>query len=662
MKEQQQRWKVETKGRESGLASWAAAAKGEGVFSLSGGSAFSEPHTCLDDGIFWSDHGGNSQDLVVCGTRGIDLYKVSLARAQCKLVRSLLYPASNVWYAPNFRCIVLGSGTLGTELRPYLLKSRVSDMPKFELPPPTKVKKFQLYAADWQRESSQQLRRDQVCLVSLYGSLVVAHTSTDNSCLTLYWIDRTNLIVHDAVLRLPLTGSSFKDHKISVTTHDDVLIVTRLVKSEKDPSFFKIENTLLFDVYGWENAESPESNTLVIASNRILVTKLFPLSSDSSNHIFQTSEQNLVYLKLNLETIAQAKSKLGHRRELTIFLLRRAGSRQLLASLVREIILHGQIDTIDDIFELIADRERQILTTSRMFQYHVDNGCETNGKSHQDSPKKSASKNKVRTSFEFSQSDIVSYVFSQLEELSARERADALIAYVWALHRRKVPISEILARETAAQLLAADELRELAQLIHFKVLPDSRPLAYQLLAHSHAHSAGLDQLGLDILHRLKSPAHLARALASSGRLHDAFRLVSFSTHRDATELLFELVALLVQADSNNKNNTSLESECRRLLLIALAGGNLSAAEVSGDGATLSAQLSTLFSSPMIAVNNSISPMSLTNPLAESRHSLSSETSSSTSGESSASITTASPSSATVVLNARTSRNQGNEDK
>ena len=55
---------------------------------------------------------------------GADLYKVSTARGQCKLVRSLAYATRCHWYAPPARLLVLGTGALGSELRGYWLRAR----------------------------------------------------------------------------------------------------------------------------------------------------------------------------------------------------------------------------------------------------------------------------------------------------------------------------------------------------------------------------------------------------------------------------------------------------------------------------------------------------------------------------------------------------------
>jgi len=63
----------------------------------------------IPPGIIWSDHGGNSQDLVVLTERGLELYKISSVREQCKLSRTMNQKASHYWYDPSHRVILLSA-------------------------------------------------------------------------------------------------------------------------------------------------------------------------------------------------------------------------------------------------------------------------------------------------------------------------------------------------------------------------------------------------------------------------------------------------------------------------------------------------------------------------------------------------------------------------
>lgn len=97
----------------------------------------------LQSGFVWSDHGGNSQDLVLITQKGIEFYKISLKRGQCKLSRTIVHPTHTWWYAAERRLLLIGTGqTAGTEMRGFFLKVEVGDYPRIELPPPDKVPCF----------------------------------------------------------------------------------------------------------------------------------------------------------------------------------------------------------------------------------------------------------------------------------------------------------------------------------------------------------------------------------------------------------------------------------------------------------------------------------------------------------------------------------------
>ena len=49
----------------------------------------SDENSILSNGLVWSEHGGNSQDLVLVTKKGLELYKTSSSRSQCKLSRSM---------------------------------------------------------------------------------------------------------------------------------------------------------------------------------------------------------------------------------------------------------------------------------------------------------------------------------------------------------------------------------------------------------------------------------------------------------------------------------------------------------------------------------------------------------------------------------------------
>ena len=169
----------------------------------------------LPGGLIWSEHGGNSQDLAVVTSKGIELHKVSSARGQCKLSRSIMQTTHLFCYEPNFRAVLLGciirDGTI--EITGFFLRYDLSDAPRLELPPPDKMPVFRL---------EKGARANDLKLIVLYGVLYLSvHYCGENECtdtLALYDLSRGQSRITQTC-SYPLYMSS--DVDISVT--DNIL-------------------------------------------------------------------------------------------------------------------------------------------------------------------------------------------------------------------------------------------------------------------------------------------------------------------------------------------------------------------------------------------------------------------------------------------------------
>jgi len=65
--------------------------------------------------IIWSDHGGNSQDLIILTSSAVRLYKVSIKRNQLAKTRKYTYPSDSNWYELTLRVLLVGQ-TITTEI------------------------------------------------------------------------------------------------------------------------------------------------------------------------------------------------------------------------------------------------------------------------------------------------------------------------------------------------------------------------------------------------------------------------------------------------------------------------------------------------------------------------------------------------------------------
>jgi hypothetical protein len=170
-----------------------------------------DSHILPGCGIIWSDHGGNSQDLVVVTTKAVLCYKISLRRNQMAATHSFRHPqASAVWWEPTTRAIVVGSygpanecqnvrevdknlsnGTNCLQLRTFLLrfprKGKSKRLPRFELPPPRRLAPFAVGISTRRLSNHSPGRAEplvtpaDVWLVNLYGDAYMVEVDWDTT-------------------------------------------------------------------------------------------------------------------------------------------------------------------------------------------------------------------------------------------------------------------------------------------------------------------------------------------------------------------------------------------------------------------------------------------------------------------------------------------------
>jgi hypothetical protein len=161
----------------------------------------SEDAVILPNGILWSDHGGNSQDLIFVTSKGLELYKVSTKKSVCKLSRSISIPISFFWYNPDCRMILtasqnkpvkrfLGGSTPVTKdtllIDGFFLNVDKPNIPSLELPPPDRISRLEL---------GPGVDSNRIYLVHVYGLLLalVQYTAEDCDYVTVYHVTKLSM-------------------------------------------------------------------------------------------------------------------------------------------------------------------------------------------------------------------------------------------------------------------------------------------------------------------------------------------------------------------------------------------------------------------------------------------------------------------------------------
>jgi hypothetical protein len=183
-----------------------------------------QTHTSiLPGGIIWSEHGGNSQDLVVVTNHSVLCYKVSLQRKSMSATHAFSHPlASAVWWDPRSRAILVGSHSTSTPtdliMRAFFLHfpptptSSVNKLRPFrlELPPPDRIDPF----AVGQFRTVSPVSVEDIVVINMYGDPYCVELGFfDNGMgVTFYHLDRKGAAVRAktcvSAVRTPIWVSS----------------------------------------------------------------------------------------------------------------------------------------------------------------------------------------------------------------------------------------------------------------------------------------------------------------------------------------------------------------------------------------------------------------------------------------------------------------------
>jgi hypothetical protein len=203
----------------------------------------------LANGVIWSEHGGNSEDLIIVTNKGLELYKINNKKSYCKLSRTVAQSVMSYWYNVEYRMILIaaamkstgttaptndffgfsafsrekkeaavGKGNQQENLKKLLLmdgyyfKAERSAVPMLELPPPDKIPRFEL---------GPGVTTDCIHLLNVYDKLLTLvryNTNNSEGYFGIYSITKTSV---EKLFSLSV-GSMTKEIKLS--TFDNLIV------------------------------------------------------------------------------------------------------------------------------------------------------------------------------------------------------------------------------------------------------------------------------------------------------------------------------------------------------------------------------------------------------------------------------------------------------
>ncbi|MFH4978483.1 hypothetical protein AB6A40_005192 [Gnathostoma spinigerum] len=446
-----------------------------------------------------------ANQLLFVTKQGLELYQVSVEKKTCKLLKTQNISLNWFIYYPNSGLLIASSGKSGSLLSPFILQNGVIHC----------LAKFQV---DFGRSISKtNLAEREVSVASVYGQLyvlVLRYSTRESKAedIAMYQLSSNPMqeatLVHKLVLDLP---GAFATHVL-----DNIIIV------HHQPS----HRSLIYDVRIHEPRAYtvPQHRPIAVVE----ITHSPRLNSDYPGEIPLYSPSwvmfppNLIVdasigLFSTLSLVPEsACSILKKKVDLLRFLMNRTTTKEVFLAELRDCLMNYVLTLKDAalIFDWIISAYRRstenilyLSESSSRFRLVCDEYQE----------------------MVINQHDIVRRVFLPVFEgitVNRQRFVQYMLIYLRVVLEHSIEIDPYFVNEILVPtMVEAGDLDRLQQLLQYRVIPDAKQLAFQLLSHEAKH-APLIQFAVDMLARLGSAAEeIVEVLLSKGSVVEAIRFL-----------------------------------------------------------------------------------------------------------------------------------------
>ncbi|GMS82040.1 hypothetical protein PENTCL1PPCAC_4215 [Pristionchus entomophagus] len=489
-------------------------------------------------GIEWIT---NNQFLLIT-TQGLELYQIEERKHSIKLLKTLNSMQDWSVYHPASSLLVLASGPSHSQLQPIVIKGgQFHRLTRFE--------------ADFGvSNANTHLQEQNVSVEILYGRLFLrtlrfSRRDSSVSDVALYEIPSDPNAVPKLryVLGLGLPGM-FGVHVI------DSLVIVHLQQQRR---------SLVFDI-----AIRPEEVNqwavleveMTPAPALLALTGGLPLLSPLYSHSWVIFSPDIVidpdaglFSRVTLQPV-RAVERVKNTMSLLHFLFNRSGAKkaallQLCEAVMRRALKQRELSSILDLINgrlaaaaaaTDAAPAARTAATGWAGLYFEEARTPLSLPSH--------SWPLVRQ--EELQSHVLIPASEKEESESKRYLANAQLAYIRSLRKHGVEVDPYLNDSLVETLVAAGEMSRLYQLVNYRTIGDSKPLAFLLLSYE-ARYPPLFQAGVDMLMRSGSGAaadEMAEVLLAKGHLVEALRYLDTAALSDRPSTAVRILESALDSD------------------------------------------------------------------------------------------------------------------
>ncbi|RCN28418.1 putative colon cancer-associated protein Mic1 [Ancylostoma caninum] len=442
------------------------------------------------DMILSVDWISNNQILFVT-KQSLELFGLNEDKRTAKVLRTSNVSASwSIYYAKS-SLVVVATGSNCTTLQPFLAQHG-----QF-----TRLKNFDV---EFGTPSNENLLEKDVTVTSLYGKICVMVLRYSVRGAT-----TTDLLIYE----LPADLNTAAKMKYSLTLGCSggfgIHVIDNLIVVHHQG----IAKSMIFDVALSPNR--PTHSPLITVSIRPSPVcqpppaLYVPLWSMFQPDIVVDPVAGMMY-QLTI-CCNRAHEEIHEKAMLIEFLIHRTGQKQLVLDTLLTSLKAKELRLrqIRKLFDLIVEK------------FSLSAGVHSNGP---ESSKPQLQPIPVQH-LRIEQREMQSSIFIPLMEDPSTDSkfvADVMLQYLRSLHRWSVPVEAYFLELVVEALAQSGEMAKLHQLVTYRVISDSKPLAFLLLSYE-ARCPSLFQSGVDILARQKACDEIVEVLLERGHVIDAMR-------------------------------------------------------------------------------------------------------------------------------------------
>lgn len=463
----------------------------------------------------------SATDIVYFTNNGFELYSVMTERKTLKSTKTLAHSVSWHIFSPTTSLMVVATNSVASSLQPFQVKpSGIYKLPKIE----------------YDRGSEVEIRERDLAILSLYTKTyvaVIAHRPDQPVEVHLHTLNKeSSLFVRNCILEVPTRGN------IALNVVDDLVVVHH--QSSLVSYCFDIHLTAGSSFDGTATHFKPVCSGQVCLEDETMIEMYSPNWKTFFPNIIVDAKVGKMW-KLKLALNASISAEISDLPKAISFLQQRTGTKQVMLDLLFQQIPETKLSTVGATYDIINEEYMRYLDIQLVSNLGMPAPAFPTVSGQVKSVTSSDAHSNPTAKVIIDQSDFFTHILSPFREdmflctnseirrkchprfdnVKRRRLIGVVTEYLHSMGKMGIA-SQYYLHELIVNLhVLGREWYQIQQMLQYKVISDSKPMACLLLSLEKVFPASF-QLAMDMLKRLGTANdEICEILLSKGRVISA---------------------------------------------------------------------------------------------------------------------------------------------